>query len=560
MSSTQGRSREHAGLFDKAMTKDAASTIDRLVARAGQLYSLPTVAMKVLELTQNPTVDAHALKECIENDPALTIKLLRVVNSSLFGLSREVRDLNQALALLGTKPLKLLVLGFSLPKGLFAGVEAAILARYWRRTLTKAVAARELSETVWRQPGDEAFIAGLLQDLGMLLLVQELGEPYITFLDRILSTGSDLKAMEVESMGFDHTMLTARLLAHWGLPQTLVEAVNWPPDAAADMPQLAQVLHLTDLLAQLLVDGHTAALGQLLAADQPASLTPQQVETLAATLEQKVQQLAGVLRLQLPENTDHRELLLQAHAQLSEVASEAAEVLLRRQFHGALADDGGALVKEFQSLSEAVARVTHQEPKRRPQPVPAAAPASVETAPASCTAATVHAPAVPLGPTASLDLESELHGQLASVVAACRQSRCSVSLLLAELDNPDQLAARYGIERLSSLRRFLEVACRKLEHPCAICVPHGDIAFAVILPGCDRRSAVQLGNQLIDRVRQLGLGRSASGRPAVSVSAGLATVALPTKNFPPQDLIEAANRCLYGAHASGGVLKSIEIY
>ena len=121
--------------------------------------------MEVLELTRNPPVDPHALKACSENDPALTTKLLRVVNSSLFGLSREVSDLNQALALLGTKPLKLLVLGFSLPPGLFAGIHGEVLQHYWRHTLTKAVAGREISEQIWNQPGDDAFIVGLLQDL-----------------------------------------------------------------------------------------------------------------------------------------------------------------------------------------------------------------------------------------------------------------------------------------------------------------------------------------------------------------------------------------------------------
>ena len=108
--------------------------------------------MEVLQLTDNPQVDTRALKECIENDPALTGKILRVVNSSLFGLSREISDLNQALALLGTKPLKLLVLGFSLPGGLYAGIEARTLARYWRRTLTKAVAARESGRTPLARP------------------------------------------------------------------------------------------------------------------------------------------------------------------------------------------------------------------------------------------------------------------------------------------------------------------------------------------------------------------------------------------------------------------------
>ena len=100
---------------------DPVSSLESLVVRGERLFSLPAVAMKVLELTANPEVDTHALKECIENDPALTGKILRVVNSSLFGLSREVCDLQQALALLGTKPLKLLVLGFSLPGQLFRG-------------------------------------------------------------------------------------------------------------------------------------------------------------------------------------------------------------------------------------------------------------------------------------------------------------------------------------------------------------------------------------------------------------------------------------------------------
>ena len=87
-------------------------------------------------------------------------------------------DLNQAIGLLGIKPLKLLVLGFSLPDALFAEVAARELRWYWTNTLTRAVAARLLSEQLWHQPGDEAFIAGLLQDIGILVLMRELGAPW----------------------------------------------------------------------------------------------------------------------------------------------------------------------------------------------------------------------------------------------------------------------------------------------------------------------------------------------------------------------------------------------
>ena len=130
--------------------KVPATALDKLTQRAGQLYSLPAVAMKVLELTNHPEVDIAALKSCIERDPALTTRILRVVNSSVFGLNGQVSNLNQAVALLGTSPLKLLVLGFSLPNELFVGVQESVLTFYWRHSLTKAIAVRTLSRSFGR--------------------------------------------------------------------------------------------------------------------------------------------------------------------------------------------------------------------------------------------------------------------------------------------------------------------------------------------------------------------------------------------------------------------------
>src|SRR5436190_7465850 len=153
---------------------ETVGLVQQFVERTGQLYSLPAVAAEVLRLTGEPQIDPRQLRQCIESDPALAARLLRVVNSSLFGPTRPVTDLPQALTLLGIRPLKMLVLGFSLPKELFAGLEAQVLGRYWRRSLTKAVAARELAEGCWHVPGDEPFIAGLVQDIGLLALLQQL--------------------------------------------------------------------------------------------------------------------------------------------------------------------------------------------------------------------------------------------------------------------------------------------------------------------------------------------------------------------------------------------------
>src|ERR1041384_1888923 len=105
----------------------AENTLAVFASRTRQLYSLPAVAIEVLELTDQPRVDCRQLQRCIERDPALVSKVLRVVNSSLFGLGTPVSTLNQAVALLGIKPLKLLVLGFSLSEVMFKGETGAAM-------------------------------------------------------------------------------------------------------------------------------------------------------------------------------------------------------------------------------------------------------------------------------------------------------------------------------------------------------------------------------------------------------------------------------------------------
>src|SRR4051794_29620611 len=105
---------------------ETVGLVRQLVEQSGQLYSLPAVAADILRLTNEPRVHPRDVRTCLERDPALAARILRVANSSLFGGARQVTDLNQALTLLGIRPLKMLVLGFSLPKQLFAGLEAEV--------------------------------------------------------------------------------------------------------------------------------------------------------------------------------------------------------------------------------------------------------------------------------------------------------------------------------------------------------------------------------------------------------------------------------------------------
>lgn len=533
---------------------DPGNTLDRIANNAGRLCSLPAVAMKVLELTESAKVDTLALKQCLEADPALTGKVLRVVNSSVYGLSREVSDLNQALALLGTKPLKLLVLGFSLPAGLFEGIAGDVLLRYWRHTLIKAVAAREIAETFWRRAGDEPFIAGLLQDLGELLLIQELGEPYIRFLEEVVGHRVEIADLERESLGFDHTQLTARLLQHWKLPSVLVQAVSLSEKPTENentsVCAVRQILRLAELVARILADHQQDALALLLDEGHAAcGMKRTAVEHLVNGLEEKVQQLADTLNVDVTSGgTDYSELLQTAHSRLVDVAEQVAGDLVA--VSAATGGHNGPMADVLTTLAKAAAGVTDK-------PLTTDTSSSGQTAtPDADALASQTAPAP--APIASATIApARLSAYVATAAAACRQARCPMSLMLVEMNEPESLALTLGRHGFLQVRDRIAQACKNVEHHQRACLPYGEIGFLVILSNCERQTAVHLGQAVIRTVRS----QSTAGGPPISVSVGVASVSLPPVNFDPDLMLESADRCLYGARTSGGTMvKSIEIY
>lgn len=541
---------------------DAANNrLDQLVQHAQQLYSLPAVAMQVLELTRHPRVDVAALKDCIENDPALTAKLLRVTNSSLFGLSRQVTDLNQALALLGTKPLKLLVLGFSLPKALLAEVESHVLSSYWQYALTKAVAAREFGSQFWPEQADDAFTAGLLQDLGVLALIQVIGQPFLDLYAQAFTQGWDLCELESSSIGFQHRALSGRMMEDWGLPESIVRVVATTPHAASAIRELpraeqhvAAALRLADLAAQLLCQRRPAALADLLhEGEQLCGLALEQIEALIASLTEKVQELADVLSLQLP-NCDYVELLLDAQSQMSDVAERlwrSSAGTPRRE--PPAAENAAAIQRAMESAlhngKRCWTKTLHPAPNQvNPPPL------------RSCDAPPTRARHGPLTAT-DLVADPGLTGRIEAAINACRRGRSPLSLVLVEIDDFEQHlvhSSLAGARRKTVRVQRLAVDIFGRE---STLITLGDSRIAIILINCDRQQAIQDAKVLLAQAATHASGPGEKpGDLGLSVSAGIATLNTPPRNFLVRDLIEAAERCLYAAKLAGGSsVKSIDV-
>ncbi|QDT01452.1 HDOD domain-containing protein [Adhaeretor mobilis] len=533
-----------------AATKPSSPPLATLVRRSSSLYTLPAVAAEVLRLTECPQVDAQALKECIERDPALTAKVLRVVNSSLFGLSSGVSDLNQAVAMLGVKPLKLLVLGFSLPENLFVNVAAEELQWYWRTTLARAVAAREISEHVFGKSGNDAFLAGLLQGIGILALLGELGATYAEFISRVIAEQGDLSGIEDAALGFDHRELTAALLTQWRLPNSLVDAIRQPrvirilARGTDDAHRLRQSAHLGDLLAQLVAQRRIKVLPELLeAADAYAGLNRDQLNALVATLQEHVEQLADVLSVSLPEQTDYLEVVAEAHERLAGVAEETT-----KQLGPVSADDemGSAeLAGKTALLQSAVATLAEtpdveqgdsqldsdsQEPAEKDQ---------------NCARESAKPQAV----------AQSFENRLTLTVGQCRAARQPLSVIWLAVEASPSLDSK----SLAVLNQLFDAVCRQVDHEGTDFSAVEPATRAVLLADCERSEAIDLAHQALQRLRSVLKQLAAGGKlPPCTLSAGVATVALAPKNFPPAALLETAQRCQAAAQAAGTV-KSLEI-
>ena len=191
-----------------------------------QMPTLPAVAVQILELTSRRDVELSEIARVIEHDPAIASRVLKTVNSSFYGLTRRVGSIRQALAYLGMETVKGLVLGFSLART-FKGDEDVVFDfnDYWRRSILAASAARSLAGITRVCDPDEAFVAALVRDIGMIALWKHFGDQYLQLLD--LANGDHEKLPDLERRHFeiDHAEIGAGMIEGWKFPSEIVDVV-----------------------------------------------------------------------------------------------------------------------------------------------------------------------------------------------------------------------------------------------------------------------------------------------------------------------------------------------
>jgi len=350
--------------------------------------------------------------------------------------------------------------------------------------------------------------------------------------------------------------LSARLLSHWGLPAGLCAAISVPPvqsrieELSAKERMLPSMLHLADLIARMIDHPYGSALNELLTAGgRYCGLNYDRLQPIVADLQYKVAELAEVLSLQLADGLSYVDLLIAAQQRLANESVDAMAALATNQPDGELI----ALAAELQQrLSQASQRGSSQRNSR------SAGQRNVITNERSGYTSAQRPDAVhePRGER-RLSSDQVLRAPLAAAVQRSRQTRTPLTLALFEIDNFSDLLVQGGPVAMTELAYALRYALADWTASTSEARLISDSRLAMVWEGCSRSEAIQRTRDCIATASDWSREHFDLSVD-VTLSIGVATLEAAPKNYPAQELIDAAERCLSAARLSGGnTIKSI---
>ncbi len=213
-------------MAEQQQTAVQTNTAEQILSQV-KIPSLPEAAVKLLTLCRDELVGAGEIVRVVELDPALTARVLKIANSAAMGLQRRVNTLSRAAVVLGNENLKVVALGFHLTAGWRNfGSECFNIREFWRNSVVRACLARRIAQSVEYQPREEAFLAGMLQDLGTLVMGVHFGAGYVEAVQTCPADLAARTAMEEEQFGVNHCEIVKALAHSWNFPEQLTNALG----------------------------------------------------------------------------------------------------------------------------------------------------------------------------------------------------------------------------------------------------------------------------------------------------------------------------------------------
>lgn len=233
----------------------ADTDIRRIVERIQTLPTLPTVVMQLIKLVNDPGSTANDVQAILGRDQSLTVKVMKLVNSSFYGYAGKIKTLQQAVVILGFGAIKSL----SLSATVFSAFskqnrEGFDRGAFWQHVIATGVAARLIASEVKGLQEDEVFIAGIIHDIGKVVLDEYAPDLFDKVLREVRTKHISIYDAEKAVLGASHAQVGRWLGTRWGLPPEMIDAIFYhhQPENAQKAPSLVAAVHLGDHLARFL--------------------------------------------------------------------------------------------------------------------------------------------------------------------------------------------------------------------------------------------------------------------------------------------------------------------
>jgi HD-like signal output (HDOD) protein len=286
-----------------------AQVVNAAIQEISHIATLPEITLKIIELVEDPSSTAQDLHKIISNDPALCSRILKVVNSSFYGLPGQIGSINRAIVMLGLNAVKNIAIAASLAK-LFRGGELtpSFAARdLWLHSVGTAAATKVMGDTLGFALGDEAFLGGLIHDIGIMVEMQYDRNKLIEVIEGLnidengVPQGSFLER-EQQIFGADHQEFGAALCEKWKFPANLKYVTGHHHDPMAlpsENRNLAAMIYVAErLVAGINPDAFRLDLPTLdldPAVVDLLKLTPKAVEDVTNRLENEIKAVENML-------------------------------------------------------------------------------------------------------------------------------------------------------------------------------------------------------------------------------------------------------------------------
>ncbi|MBK8163223.1 MAG: GGDEF domain-containing protein [Gammaproteobacteria bacterium] len=485
-----------------------------LLARLGQCTDLPSpvgVAVRILELGQDPEVSLGDVAKVISLDPALTAKLLRMANSPLYARHRKTENLRQAITLFGVEGTITLALSFSVVNRVKdKGDRRLDYDHFWRRSLAAATCAQVIGERVQVHNKEDLFLCGLLQDIGMLALDRSMPELY----QQCDMRAGHARVIDHENtvLGLDHAEVGAWLLQRWNFPEKLQIVIAASHEPAAALTESTSVRQQIDVVA--LASEIADLLSGCGSKDSISGVMQKAQDTLGLQHETFVDVLAASSEV-LKDIAHLFEIRIDDQVYLDSLINEACDLILLRQIN--VMQRSTTLARTAEVLEDRTRKL--EEENRR-------------------------------DPLTGLYNRAYLNQVLAEEIRMASRHNWPFTVMFIDLDDfkrvNDEHGHLVGDVILKNTARILMENTRGSD----IVARYGGEEFIVVLPGAGHDGAEMTGNRLLAAFR--GTHHLIEGRDiVVTASIGAATHGEKHEFTSLEDVLKAADQALYSAKRSG---------